>query len=215
MTKPNTDTENILEKNTENEKPNEKSSTLHNHPIFVEYCNAHLLYPIAELEKWKKKLQIMRSRTDNQFKTNIIPLKRLTDDEPLHEVFRNIMDKELDIFPVDDERVTNKTPAAAEENQKSAKNQTENEVKSVPATNYNVSTVNYEIWKTSVPVQNKKPNQSNASTISENANCLIAEKKSVQQVINNATLTNNALKPSKKKIKIRKDTAVVHVDKKK
>lgn len=105
MTDPNTNTE-----NAENEKPSENSSTLYRHPVFAEYCNEDLLYPIAELEKWKKKLHIMRSSTDGPYKTNnISPIKRPTDDEPLHEVFRNIMDKDpFDPVSVDEENVTGK-----------------------------------------------------------------------------------------------------------
>lgn len=109
MTKPNTNTniKNIVE-NTENEKPFENSSILHKHPIFVEYRNEDLLYPIAELDKWKNSLQIMRSRSDKQYKTNIPPLRRPENDSPLHEVFRNIMDKDYDFISVDEENTNSK-----------------------------------------------------------------------------------------------------------
>lgn len=108
MTDPNTNTENVVE-NAENEKPSENSSTLYRHPVFAEYCNEDLLYPIAELEKWKKKLHIMRTRTDGPYNTNnVSPIRRPTDDEPLHEVFRNIMDKDFDPESVDEENFARK-----------------------------------------------------------------------------------------------------------
>lgn len=90
-------TENRVEKTVENinqNLKNPKQTLLDTYTIFTEYENEELLYPNIELEKWKKNLQIMRSRMDNKFKRKHSPIRRPVSDEPLHEVFKNIMNKD-------------------------------------------------------------------------------------------------------------------------
>lgn len=89
MAEPNT--ENVDEsskENLENLKP-----TLQ-YTIFAEYNNEELLYPNEKLGILKKKLEIVRSRVDGKLKKNISPLRRPTDNAPLHEVYKNVINKD-------------------------------------------------------------------------------------------------------------------------
>jgi len=80
--------------NNENRDENTKQTLLNNYAIFGEYYNKELLYPNNELEKWKRRLKIIRTRMDNKCKINHSPLRRPTNDEPLHKVFKDIMNRD-------------------------------------------------------------------------------------------------------------------------
>lgn len=106
-------TENRTEKVVENinqNLENPKQTLLNTHTIFTEYKNEELLYPNIELEKWKKNLQIMRSRMDNKFKRKHSPIRRPVNDEPLYEVFKNIMNKDLFSIIPNEKNVDSKYP---------------------------------------------------------------------------------------------------------
>lgn len=91
----------MLKSNTENivsiinkESENKYKTLLDTYSIFVEYQNEDTLYPKNELEKWKRKLNIMRSKNDGKLNTNSLPLRRNVNDGPLNQVFKNIMNKD-------------------------------------------------------------------------------------------------------------------------
>lgn len=69
-----------------------KQTLLNTSIIYAEYYNEELLYPSDVLEKWKRTLEIKRSRKD--IRKNRSPVRRPANDEPLHEVFKNIMNKD-------------------------------------------------------------------------------------------------------------------------
>lgn len=102
--------ESNTEKNNKNYTNNEKTiivkqSILNTHPIFIEYENEHLLYPNAELDKWKRKLQMIRTRTVNKFKNIEPPLRRPVNNKPLYEVFQDIMDQKSTFSILNNENI--------------------------------------------------------------------------------------------------------------
>lgn len=89
MAEPNTENVNENNKeNLENLKP-----TLH-YTIFAEYDNEELLYPNEKLGILKRKLEIVRSKVDSKFKKSLSPLRRPMDNAPLHEVYKNVINKD-------------------------------------------------------------------------------------------------------------------------
>lgn len=88
----------MTETNTENTDKtfeNSKPILLNNYKTFsLEHYNEELLYPIDELEKWKRKLKTIRSKMDNKLKINHTPLRRSAKDYPLLEVFKDIMNRD-------------------------------------------------------------------------------------------------------------------------
>jgi len=89
----------MAESNTENVDKNNKENLENLKPtlqytIFAEYDNEELLYPNEKLGILKRKLEIVRSRVDNTFKKNTSPLRRPMDNAPLHEVYKNVINKD-------------------------------------------------------------------------------------------------------------------------
>jgi len=80
--------------NNKNRDENTKQTLLNNYTIFGEYNNKELLYPNNELEKWKRRLKIIRTKTDNKCKINHLPFRRPANNEPLHKVFKDIMNRD-------------------------------------------------------------------------------------------------------------------------
>lgn len=96
----------IKNHNINNKNPNNtKQSILNTYPIFIEYENEDLLYPICELDKWKRKLQMIRTRMINKFKDSHPPLRRPMNSKPLQEVFQDLMDKKSSSTNLDNENV--------------------------------------------------------------------------------------------------------------
>lgn len=80
--------------NTDKKIENTKQTLLNNYKTFsLEYYNDELLYPIDELEKWKRKLKTIRSKMDNKLKIEHVPLRRSAKD-CLLDVFKDIMNKD-------------------------------------------------------------------------------------------------------------------------
>jgi len=69
---------------------------------FGEYRDEQLPCPTDELEKWKRKLELLRSKVDDTFGTHHSPLRRPANGEPLHKVFKNIMNRDSASASVDD-----------------------------------------------------------------------------------------------------------------
>jgi hypothetical protein len=69
-----------------------KQTILGSHIIFLEYHFEDLLFPYDELEKWKIQLDNMRSRAD-KFEISRSLARRPANDQPLYEVYKNIMNK--------------------------------------------------------------------------------------------------------------------------
>lgn len=90
----------MAELNTENVDENNKENFENLKPklqytsLFAEYHNEELIYPEEKLEILKKKLEIVRSRADNKFKKKLSPLRRPIDNSPLHEVYKNVINKD-------------------------------------------------------------------------------------------------------------------------
>jgi len=84
-------TENV-DKNSKEKFENPKSFL--QSTIFTEYQNEELIYPNKRLEMLKRKLEIVRSRVDDKLKKNISPLRRPMNNTPLHEVFKNLINKD-------------------------------------------------------------------------------------------------------------------------
>jgi len=82
-----------IDENTEEKSKNLKSTI--QYTIFPDYQNEELLYPNEKLELFKKRLEIVRSRVDDDnFKINLSPLRRPVDNSPLHEVYKNVINKD-------------------------------------------------------------------------------------------------------------------------
>lgn len=73
---------------------NNYKTLLDTYSIFIEYHSEDTLYPNNELEKWKRKLNIMRSKNDGKLISNPSPLRRYVNDGPLNQVFQSIMNKD-------------------------------------------------------------------------------------------------------------------------
>jgi len=75
---------------------NPGQTLLNNSRLFGEYYDNQLLYPDDELNKWKRRLKIIRTRMANKCKTptDRSPLRRPANNEPLHVVFKNIMNRD-------------------------------------------------------------------------------------------------------------------------
>jgi len=88
----------MAEQNTENVNENIKDNsenlklTLQN--MFAEYQNEELLYPNEKLRILKRRLEIVRSSVDSKFKKTLSPVRRPMDNTPLHEVYKNLMNKD-------------------------------------------------------------------------------------------------------------------------
>lgn len=70
-----------------------KQTILNSHIIFLDNHFEDLLFPSEEMEKWKIKLEIIRSKADSKFENGRSPARRPVNDQPLHEVYKNIMNK--------------------------------------------------------------------------------------------------------------------------
>lgn len=91
----------MAESNTEHVDENTEEKSKHLKPtiqlfaIFPDYQNEELLYPNEKLGLLKKRLEIVRSRVDDDdFKINLSPLRRPVDNSPLHEVYKNVINKD-------------------------------------------------------------------------------------------------------------------------
>lgn len=71
-----------------------KETILNSFTIYTEYHNEEKLYPNDILVECKKELEIIRSRKDMKFKKSLSPVRRPTNDKPLHEIFKIIMIKD-------------------------------------------------------------------------------------------------------------------------
>lgn len=90
MTESNTE---HIDGNTEDKSKNLKPTI--QYTIFSDYQNEELLYPDEKLGLLKKRLEIVRSRVDDDnFKINLSPLRRPVDNSPLHEVYKNVINKD-------------------------------------------------------------------------------------------------------------------------
>lgn len=84
-------TENIVE-NNEEQLESLKPTLLYT--IIDENYNEELQYPNEKLGIWKSKLEIVRSGVDSKFKKSLSPLRRPKNNAPLHEVYKNIINKD-------------------------------------------------------------------------------------------------------------------------
>ncbi|XP_060869933.1 uncharacterized protein LOC132944542 [Metopolophium dirhodum] len=195
MAEPNTD--NVDENNKENLK--NLKPTLQ-YTIFADYDNEELLYPNEKLGILKRELEIVRSRVDNTFKKNTSPLRRPTDNAPLHEVYKNVINKDsfttLAMILANENNVCSKTSS---ENQKIKS--TENNIKSVCDDNANIQEFNK-------PLNIEKTNQINSQAINENAKPLNVTNEDIKKI--NIASNKNTQSPKKK---IKKRYKIVSIDK--
>ncbi|XP_003248007.1 uncharacterized protein LOC100575351 [Acyrthosiphon pisum] len=196
----------MAEPNTEYVDENNKANLENLKPtlqytIFDEYDNEELLYPNEKLGILKRKLEIVRSRADNTFKKNTSPLRRPADNAPLHEVYKNVINK--DSFTtlasiLDNEK--NVCSITSTENEKFKS--TENNIKSVCNNNANIQGFNK-------PLNIEKTNQINSQAINENTKYLNVTNDDNIKKTNIASNKNTQL-PKKK---IKKRNKVVSIDK--
>ncbi|KAE9524996.1 hypothetical protein AGLY_015046 [Aphis glycines] len=157
MTESNTE---HMDGNTEEKSKNLKPTI--QYTIFSDYQNEELLYPDEKLGLLKKRLEIVRSRVDDDnFKINLSPLRRPVDNSPLHEVYKNVINK--DSFSMlasilDKENNVNSITSTENKIIKS----TENDVKSVFDENANIQ-------NSKIPLNIEKTNQIKSREIDKNA----------------------------------------------
>lgn len=89
-------TENTIEIDFAKPVENSKHTQLNNSVIYIEYHYEKLLYPYGVLEKWKRELEIIRSKKD--INTNRSSVTTPVNNEPKHDIFKNI--KTEDSFSV-------------------------------------------------------------------------------------------------------------------
>lgn len=91
MTGPNTENQ-VAEKFASSTEP---KTLLNSHTIVGEYFNKELLCANDDLNKLKRKLNLIRSKTDGKVENKRSPIRRSAyDGPPLHQVFANIMNKD-------------------------------------------------------------------------------------------------------------------------
>ncbi|KAF0765655.1 Uncharacterized protein FWK35_00010024 [Aphis craccivora] len=149
-----------IDENTEEKSKNLKSTI--QYTIFPDYQNEELLYPNEKLELFKKRLEIVRSRVDDDnFKINLSPLRRPVDNSPLHEVYKNVINKDsFSMLASILDRENNVNSIISTENQ--IIKSTENNVKSVFDENANIQ-------NSKIPLNIEKTNQIKSQEIDKNA----------------------------------------------
>jgi len=86
----------MAESNTPEDKLKNQTPTLQYTIFSDDYYNEELLYSNEKLGILKKKLEIVRSRVDvnDKLKKNLSPLRRPMNNAPLHEVYKNVINKD-------------------------------------------------------------------------------------------------------------------------
>ncbi|XP_025195600.1 uncharacterized protein PF11_0213-like [Melanaphis sacchari] len=197
----------MAESNTENIDENIEEKLKNLKPtlqctMFTDYHNEELLYPNEKLEILKRNLEIVRSRKDNKSKRNISPLRRPMDNTPLHEVYRNINNKDsFSILASNLEKENNVKSKISTENQKIKS--AENDIKSVCNDNTNIQKFNKLL-------NIEKTNQINSREINKKV------KKSsnvTQDVVKKIKIVSNKNSPQSLKKKTNQPNKIVSVDK--
>ncbi|CAH1722741.1 unnamed protein product [Aphis gossypii] len=157
MTESNTE---HIDGNTEEKSKNLKPTI--QYTIFSDYQNEELLYPDEKLGLLKKRLEIVRSRVDDDnFKINLSPLRRPVDNSPLHEVYKNVINKDsFSMLASILDKENNVNSITSTENQ--IIKSTENDVKSVFDENANIQ-------NSKIPLNIEKTNQIKSQDIDKNA----------------------------------------------
>ncbi|XP_027849053.1 uncharacterized protein LOC114128677 [Aphis gossypii] len=157
MTESNTE---HIDGNTEDKSKNLKPTI--QYTIFSDYQNEELLYPDEKLGLLKKRLEIVRSRVDDDnFKINLSPLRRPVDNSPLHEVYKNVINKDsFSMLASILDKENNVNSITSTENQ--IIKSTENDVKSVFDENANIQ-------NSKIPLNIEKTNQIKSQDIDKNA----------------------------------------------
>ncbi|XP_026819096.1 uncharacterized protein DDB_G0273453/DDB_G0273565-like [Rhopalosiphum maidis] len=193
----------MAESNTPEEKLKNQTPTLQYTLFADDYYNEELLYPNEKLGILKKKLEIVRSRVDvsDKLKKNLSPLRRPMNNAPLHEVYKNVINK--DSFSIlasilDKENNINSISSNENQNIKS----TENDIKSV-------RNDNADIQKFNKPSNIEKTNQIDSQEINKNAKKSSNVK---QDVIKKIKITSTKNTQSLKK-KTNQRNKIVSIDK--
>ncbi|XP_022174633.1 uncharacterized protein LOC111036774 [Myzus persicae] len=188
----------MAEQNTENVDENYKENSEYLKPtpqytIFDEYHNEELLYPNEKLGILKKKLEIVRSKVDRKFKRTLSPLRRPTDNAPLHEVYKNVINK--DSFTILASILANENNGCSTSTENQKIKPTENNLKSAYNDNANIQ-------KSNKPLNIEKTNQTNSQDINENSKSLNITQDDTKKIASNKKNTRSLKKNVKQRSKI-------------